>query len=259
MSESRTIEASGPDIEAAITKGVSDLGVSRADVIVEILEEPARGLLGLGAKPAKVRLTLIRAPKTVEPISVPASSATGQSEQSIERAPSAGAKPPARASHDDIDDAWEEDGILSDSELAEDARVGAETLRELLGFLQMDARVIASRAESEDDEAQHWTLEIQGRDLGALIGRRGETLAALQYITRLIASRDLERRAHIVIDVEGYKARAGRPARAHRFYGADATPRTPNRPSGLARQPECHHRKRWRRRSPQGYYCSTPR
>ncbi len=183
MSESRTIEASGPDIEAAITKGVSDLGVSRADVIVEILEEPARGLLGLGAKPAKVRLTLIRAPKTVEPISVPASSATGQSEQSIERAPSAGAKPPARASHDDIDDAWEEDGILSDSELAEDARVGAETLRELLGFLQMDARVIASRAESEDDEAQHWTLEIQGRDLGALIGRRGETLAALQYIT----------------------------------------------------------------------------
>src|SRR5258707_2262762 len=207
MSESRTIEASGPDIEAAITKGVSDLGVSRADVIVEILEEPGGGLLGLGAKPAKVRLTLIRAPKIVEPITVPASSATGQSEQSIERAPSAGAKPPARASHDDIDDAWEEDGILSDSELAEDARVGAETLRELLGFLQMDARVIASRAESEDDEAQHWTLEIQGRDLGALIGRRGETLAALQYITRLIASRDLERRAHIVIDVEGYKAR----------------------------------------------------
>ena len=206
MSESRTIEASGPDIEAAITKGVADLGCSRADVIVEILEEPARGLLGLGAKPAKVRLTLIRAPKTVEPVSVPVSAPTNQAEPaSAERV--SGPKPAARASHDDIDDAWEEDGILSDSELAEDAKVGAETLQELLGYLQIDAKVVASRAKSEDDEAQHWTLEIQGRELGALIGRRGETLAALQYITRLIASRDLERRAHIVIDVEGYKSR----------------------------------------------------
>jgi spoIIIJ-associated protein len=207
MSESRTIEATGPDIEAAITKGVADLGVSRSDVIVEVLEEPARGLLGLGAKPAKVRLTLIRAPKTVEPVSVPTVSTNRTQPEPSPAERIAGSKPPARASHDDIDDAWEEDGLLSDSELAEDAKVGAETLQELLGYLQIDAKVVPSRAKSEDDEAQHWTLEIQGRELGALIGRRGETLAALQYITRLIASRDLERRAHIVIDVEGYKAR----------------------------------------------------
>ena len=50
-------------------------------------------------------------------------------------------------------------------------------------------------------------LQIRGRDLGMLIGRRGETLAALQYITRLIASRELQRRANIVLDVEGYKSR----------------------------------------------------
>lgn len=217
MSESRTIEATGPDIEAAINKGIADLGVSRADVIVEIIDEPARGLLGLGAKPAKVRLTLIRAPKVAEPVPVPTSSPVAPVEAPRVERPAAptspkppapsGSKPAARASHDDIDDAWQEDGVLSDSELAEDARVGAETLQELLGFLQVDAKVIPSRAESEDDEAQHWTLEIQGRELGALIGRKGETLAALQYITRLIASRDLERRAHIVVDVEGYKAR----------------------------------------------------
>src|SRR5882724_6979472 len=142
MSESRTVEASGPDIEAAITKGVADLGVSRADVIVEILEEPARGLLGLGARPAKVRLTLIRAPKVVEPVSVPASSTASpaQPEQRSERAPVTTQKPPARASHEDIDDAWDEDGLLTDSELAEDAKVGAETLQELLGYLQVDAK-----------------------------------------------------------------------------------------------------------------------
>jgi len=50
-------------------------------------------------------------------------------------------------------------------------------------------------------------LQIHGRDLGTLIGRRGETLGALQYITRLIVSRELQRRANIVLDVEGYKTR----------------------------------------------------
>src|SRR5947208_1686232 len=62
MSESRSIEASGPDIESAITKGVTALGVSREDVIVEVLEEPGRRLLGLGSKQAKVRITVIGAP-----------------------------------------------------------------------------------------------------------------------------------------------------------------------------------------------------
>ncbi|HPV08785.1 MAG TPA: R3H domain-containing nucleic acid-binding protein, partial [Aggregatilineales bacterium] len=48
---------------------------------------------------------------------------------------------------------------------------------------------------------------VRGNDLGILIGRHGDTLNALQYITRLIVSRELQRRANIVVDVEGYKAR----------------------------------------------------
>ena len=225
MSESRAIEASGPDIEAAISKGIAELGVSRADVIVEIVDEPARGLLGLGARLAKVRLTVIRAPSTPvpAPVSAPAPAARAEQPASAPVAPpapdvssAAPARPagqpevaqaPARSHHVDVEDEdWAEEP-LSQAELAEDAKVGSETLQELLNYLQVEAKVVAKAAQAEDDEPQHWTLEIQGRDLGALIGRRGETLAALQYITRLIASRDLERRAHIVIDVEGYKSR----------------------------------------------------
>src|SRR5258708_3379773 len=67
MSEQRVIEATGPDIETAITSGITELGVSRADVIVEILEEPSRGLLGLGSRSARVRLTVIRAPRSAAP------------------------------------------------------------------------------------------------------------------------------------------------------------------------------------------------
>jgi spoIIIJ-associated protein len=63
----------------------------------------------------------------------------------------------------------------------------------------------AQAAEEEGDPP--WILDIQGRDLGVLIGRHGETLDALQYITRLIVSRELQSRANVVVDVEGYKSR----------------------------------------------------
>jgi spoIIIJ-associated protein len=208
MSESRSIEASGPDIESAITRGVADLGVSRDDVIVEVLEEPSRRLLGLGAKLAKVRLTVIRAPATPAVTPVPPAAPKSTKLESP-TAPVKVSQPSAARRRDFDEEDWssDEETALDQTELAQDATVGAETLRELLRYLEVEARVVARPAQSESDEPQHWTLEIQGRDLGALIGRRGETLAALQYITRLIASRDLERRANIIIDVEGYKSR----------------------------------------------------
>jgi spoIIIJ-associated protein len=185
--------------------------VSRDEVMIEVLEEPGRRLLGLGAKQAKVRVTVIKAPATPAP---PASTARMEPPRPPARpveAPAAPAakpaKPPAPTSEFEEDEDWGEAEAVTAEDLAEDATVGAETLRELLHHMDINAKVVARPAKSESDEAQHWTLEIQGRDLGALIGRRGETLAALQYITRLIASRDLERRANIVIDVEGYKSR----------------------------------------------------
>jgi spoIIIJ-associated protein len=209
MSESRSIEASGPDVESAITKGIADLGVSRDDVIVEVLEEPTRRLLGLGAKLARVRLTIIRAPATPAITPAPSAPSAKSTKPQSPAAPARAGAPTAARKRDFDEEDWssDEEAASDQAELAQDATVGAETLRELLRYLEVEAKVVARPAHSESDEPQHWTLEIQGRDLGALIGRRGETLAALQYITRLIASRDLERRANIVIDVEGYKSR----------------------------------------------------
>lgn len=213
MSEARSIEASGPDIESAISKGIAELGVSRDEVMIEVLEEPGRRLLGLGAKQARVRVTVIKAPATPAPpppVSAARMETPSPPTKPAEAPVTPAAKPPkapAQTSDFEEDEAWGEGESLTAEDLAEDATVGADTLRELLNHMDINAKVVARAARSESDEAQHWTLEIQGRDLGALIGRRGETLAALQYITRLIASRDLERRANIVIDVEGYKSR----------------------------------------------------
>jgi len=212
MSELRAIEASGPDIESAVSSGIKQLGVSREDVIVEVLEDPEDGY---GATEAKVRLVVLRAPAPP-----PKSSASGHGSGS--GANSGGGRPaprqqPPRPQHaprsepeiifpDDDDEAWDEEP-LTDDDLAAEAKVGATKLQELLQYLHIEAKVITRRAKVEQNEAPHFILEVQGTDLGVLIGRRGETLIALQYVTRLMASRDLERRAHIVVDIEGYRAR----------------------------------------------------
>jgi spoIIIJ-associated protein len=207
MSDTRSVETSAADIEAAIELGLEKLGVSRESVIVEILDEPSRGLLGLGARQARVRLTTA-APPRLDPI--PDAPPLAVAPEPAVVSPAA-ATPTAETylsgAEDDAAGAEELPPAASDDELDEDARVGMATLRELLSKMYIEAEVSAYRATAEDNEVPPWVLQISGNDLGMLIGRRGETLSALQYVTRLIVSRELQRRANIVLDVEGYKSR----------------------------------------------------
>jgi spoIIIJ-associated protein len=149
------IDVTGPTLEEAIEEGLSQLGLTRTEVIIEIIEEGGKGMLGLGgAREALVRLTPLRPPQP----------------STLRPAPD------------------EDDG-------EEDARIGLEILEELLSYMQIEATIDTYRAEpSEADEDTPWILDIKGPDLGILIGRRGETLDALQYVTRLIISRELQRR-----------------------------------------------------------------
>jgi spoIIIJ-associated protein len=198
MNETRSVETSAVDIEAAIDLGLQELGVSRESVIVEILEEPSRGLLGIGARQARVRLTTAAPSRPMPP---------PEAAPPVDKRPS---RPPVdEAEYEEIDS----QAILAamqpadETELDDDARIGLATLQELLTKMQITAQVTVYRAPITEGEQTPWVLQIRGRDLGVLIGRRGETLTALQYITRLIASRELQRRINIVVDVEGYKSR----------------------------------------------------
>ena len=65
MSETRSVETTAPDIEEAIETGLKTLDVARENVIVEILDEPSRGLLGIGARMARVRLTTAVPPRSI--------------------------------------------------------------------------------------------------------------------------------------------------------------------------------------------------
>ena len=185
MSAERFIESTGENVEDAIEKGLQELGVGPNDVIVEVLEEPSRGVFGLGARPAKVRLqVLVRRPPTT----------------------------PAVVYEDEPDE--EHDLLMNNAEVVEgtadeDAEVGKVVLQELLEKMSIRAKVTVKRAKAgQDDGEAPWLLDVSGSsDLNILIGRKGETLQALQYVTRLITSRELQRRANIIVDVDGYKSR----------------------------------------------------
>ncbi|MCB9454616.1 MAG: Jag N-terminal domain-containing protein [Anaerolineaceae bacterium] len=209
MSAEHTIEITGDSVDEAVAKGLAQLGVGPGDVIVEVLEEPSRGMFGLGARPARVRLKLFKppappaAPPPPKPAAKPASKPVD--------------KPAAKAVDRHADDKDAEDtplltemvAVVDESQMVDDARAGRSILMELLGKMGLPEAVVTVYQPLDDDSGEDnpWLLDVSGPNLNALIGRRGETLASLQYITRLIASRELQHRANIVVDVSGYKSR----------------------------------------------------
>ena len=173
----QAIEATGVDVEAAIAAGVASLGVDRDAVEIEVLAEGSRGLFGLGGREARVRMT-------IKPDRVPVVPA-----ESV--APS--------AAEVDVQPVVE----------SGDAEVARGVLMDLLALMGVEgARVEARRAEpAAGEEESPLILDVYGQDTDVLIGRRGNTLAAVQHITRLIVGREVSGRVHLVVDVDGFKAR----------------------------------------------------
>ena len=197
-----SVEATGEDVEAAVAAGLNELGVDVNDVLVEVLEEPSRGVFGIGARQARVRLKLLRPPSPAVEVD-------------------------DSGDHDDDYEDTDEDLILVQeiedaTEIAEDGLIGKQVLSELLLHMELPADIVVRRAEqTQPEENSPWILDIQGSDLNQLVGRRGETLGALQYITRLITSRQIQRRANIVVDAGGYKTRRSQRLRQLALRMAD--------------------------------------
>jgi len=104
----------------------------------------------------------------------------------------------------------EEDADLTAPTMSDDelAGVAAEMLGEIVRLMGFEADVVASWQDSDEDGGSPYLrLDIEGEDLGALIGRRGETLASLQYLVRLMVNQRIKQWRNIVVDVERYKER----------------------------------------------------
>lgn len=208
-------EFTGKTADEAIAEGLARLGLNRSEVTVEILSKGSRGIFGIGSEPARVRLSRVAKPKP-EPASRPAPQppaapvAPAQPAAELPAAPlaiGAAQKPPAPET------AEEEAPVapsavaadMSDQELAE---LAAGLLSDMVRLMGFRAHIAASWQEPDENEGDPYLLlDIEGDDLGALIGRRGETLASIQYLIRLMVNQRVRQWKNIVVDVEKYKER----------------------------------------------------
>jgi len=165
------VEVIGRTIDEAVQKGLEVLELRRDEVNVEVVSDGARTLFGF--RPGQVRVRLVPKHK----LEASADTATVQEQEM-----------PSPDSPRSLD---------------EEAEIARKVLAEMLRRMGIRARVEARTGDQEEPI----TLNIKGRRLGLLIGRRGETLAAIQFLTRLMASRQLDRRVNVMVDVDDYRRR----------------------------------------------------
>ena len=97
-------------------------------------------------------------------------------------------------------------GAIDESSLDPQSKRALDFIRMLLGKMSMDAEVTIAPDDGEGGENEI-RLEIEGPDAGRIIGKRGQVLEAIQYLTTRVAHRPGEERKHIAVDAEGYRAR----------------------------------------------------
>lgn len=199
----------GASVEEAIDIGLKTLEVSRDQVAIQVIEEGTKGLFGFGSREAVVRITILgkagRAPHTPQDntsVTIPERTIPIDDEDDGDE-----------FVDDDADEDEDEDdyGDAHAGTLADDDHVVAitrETVIELLQKMHVSADVAAHMTPKDSySKRAAVAVDITGDDLSILIGRKAETLEALQYITRLIVGKELSSSVIINIDVQGYKKR----------------------------------------------------
>lgn len=138
------VEKLGRTVEEAVASALADLGISKESAVIEVLEEPSKGLFGiLGSRPARVRVSVRETPSY-------------RARQLLEKI-----------------------------------------------FEAMNLAVNLEIKEKDND----LLINLSGNGLGILIGRRGETLNALQYLVNLCVNKSQLQKKKVILDVEGYRQR----------------------------------------------------
>ena len=189
----RYIDVTGKTEEEAIRAALSQLGLERDDVSVEILERSKSGFLGIGSSPAKVRVSyeLDVAEEPEVPQAKPAE------KKPVEKKPESKPEPKPEPAPEKKP----EQSAAPVSETEDADRIRAF----LTGLLEhMDCR---AQVKVYEEEKNRYKVILEGQRLGALIGRRGETLDAIQQLTNYAVNSGRDKRVRIHVDAENYRAK----------------------------------------------------
>ncbi len=244
MSTRTTSEQTAATVEAAIRQALEELGAHEDDVTIEVLSTPRSGVLGLGARQARVRVTR-RPPEAAtsraqSPPPAPPAARSQPARRPVQRReepppPATEERPPQRQSRPQREEppqredrprpreerpaqrearpprageteAVEGESAGPDTRRSEDR---AEQTREATEILGKILELMGEKGEISEGEKdpESIELEIKGDGSGLLIGRHGQTLDALEYIVNRVLARRVKEAITIVLDTESYRAR----------------------------------------------------
>jgi len=191
MSTNEPIEISATTVDEAIKQALEQLAAQEDDVVIEVLATPRAGVLGLGARQARVRVT-----RRTSNVATSGVQSPPPAPPAIDRHPP---EPAAGDARDGEESLQAQRAAVDLDQLAQEAR---EVLIKVLELMDERAEVLRTQGDPESVE-----LEIKGDGSGILIGRHGQTLDALEYLVNRIVARRIRDAAPVVLETESYRAR----------------------------------------------------
>ena len=170
----------GKTVEEATEEALKTLETDLENLEIKIIDTGRAGILGLGGHPAEIEVYEVGSLPITETTTKRATTKKPTTKKEVE--------------------------IIDDSDQEKDVEVETLVGEVLNNFIQSTDTSIDAYVRDELEEGSI-VFELEGDDAGLVIGRRGETLASIEYLVRLIASKSLGRRANVIIDVEDYKFR----------------------------------------------------
>lgn len=187
------LEKTGKNVDEALEQALNELKTTRDKVNIEVIEKAKNGLFVLFSKKAKIRVTLKDAAAKIGDV-------VEEALDNIKADVQAGKEEYKNTVVDTDTEAAVKKEFVVDEEAVQASK---EFLQKI--FHSMKIEVVMEKFVNKADSTV--TLKLHGPDMGILIGKHGQTLDALQYLTNLVANKNSSERIRIIIDVEDYRER----------------------------------------------------
>ena len=218
----KQIEMTGKTINEAVDNACSKLGVGLLDVEYKVIDEPSKGFLGIGAKPAKVLVTVIgsdeeevkqepKAEKAAEPkieikterkVEKPAEP---KIEKKVEKPVDIAEENVNEEIVEKSEESNENESVranLTDEDKDKIVAVATDFLNEVFAKMNMAVELTANFSDNK-----HIVIDMKGEDMGTIIGKRGQTLDSIQYLTNLVVNKGEYPYMNVTLDTEDYRAK----------------------------------------------------
>ncbi len=237
--------------DEAIAKGLSELGMTREQVDIQVLDSGSKGIFGIGSRQARVCLTVkedalraqMQKEEEAKAEALAAEKAAKAAQKKQEQKPEKKSEKPVKKERPKAEapakQVKKERSVPAENEEnaqpvdvlnEETMQIAENVVRDLMEKMHVKAEITSKIKEAADDaDSKVILIDIRGDDLSYLIGRHSEVLHSLQYITSLIVGREVGHWVPLVIDIQGYRERRERQLRQMASRMADQVAKTGRR------------------------------